>query len=316
MGPQILGLHHMTAISGPASENLDFYSRVLGLRLVKLTVNFDDLSAHHLYYGNAEGTPGSILTFFPYPNGYPGRAGTGQATVTTLSVPPGSLPFWTDHFRANEVDLDRVSNRHAGQVIPFRAPDGLQLELMASADHVTGPVWARSPIPAKYAINGMRSVTLTVKDLGPTERVLVDILGFRRLEDKDHHSRFEVGEGGPSQLIDVSVTPEGLEARGGHGSVHHIAFRIGTEAEQLEKREELLAHGFHVSPVMDRTYFKSIYFRDPSGILFEIATDLPGFAVDEAEDSLGTSLKLPPQYEMHRGQIERQLPRLKLPTGK
>lgn len=310
----ILGIHHMTALSGPAQENLDFYTEVLGLRLVKLTVNFDDPGTYHLYYGDAQGHAGTILTFFPYPNGYPGRPGAGQATVTSLSVPAGSLSFWVDRFRANEVDFDRPLNRGGMQALSFRAPDGLLLELAASADHVPGELWGESPVPKEYRIGGIRSVTLVERELAPTERVLTEILGFRRTSEVNGRHRFEVAGGGCGKSIDLLVDSAGPSGRQGHGSVHHIAFRTPTYESQLDARAKLLDLGFHVSPVMDRDYFKSIYFREPGGVLFEIATDPPGFLLDESYETLGSGLRLPKRHAMNRGQIERVLPPLKLPV--
>lgn len=309
----ILGIHHMTALSGPAQENLEFYSGVLGLRLVKLTVNFDDPSAYHLYYGDASGTPGSLLTFFPYPNGYPGRPGSGQATVTSLSVPNGSLHYWVDRFRQEEVDFDRIANRGNTQILPFRAPDGLPLELVCSPEHIPGVGWSGSDVEPDSAIGGMRSVTLVVRELLPTATVLTEILGFRKTDERENRHRYEVADGGIGKTLEIIVDPAGPAGRPGHGSVHHVAFRIADGEEQLEKRNEVIQRHLGVTPVMDRDYFRSIYFREPGGILFEIATDGPGFAVDEPPEALGTSLRLPAKFESRRGQIEKALPTLELP---
>jgi glyoxalase family protein len=306
----------MTAISGPGQENLDFYSGVLGLRLVKLTVNFDDPTAHHLYYGDGAGTPGTILTFFPYPNGYPGRPGRGQATVTSLSIPRDSVQFWVDRFKQNEVEFDKPQAREGGQVIGFRAPDGLLLELVATAEHEPMIPWAASPIPANKAVGAIRSVTLIVGALEPTEKVLTEILGMQKVAEKDHRHRYGLGDEGPFRVVDVVVDPTGPAGRGGHGSVHHIAFRVRDVAQQAELREKVIDAGLHVSQTMDRMYFKSVYFREPGGVLFEIATDLPGFATDEAPETLGQSLRLPSQFEGHRPQIEKALPKLRLPGQK
>jgi glyoxalase family protein len=278
-----------------------------------LTVNFDDRSAYHLYYGDGVGTPGSILTFFPYPDGYPGRPGSGQATVTSLAVPTGTLPYWSERFKENEVDFDRISNRGGSQAIPFRAPDGLQLELVAAADYTPGALWSGSAVPAENAISAIRSVSITVKRLEPTEAFLVSMMGFRKMDERENRHRFEIGEGGLRRTVDLIVDPDGPVGRQGHGSVHHIAFRVGSEAEQLERRVDLVERGFVVSAVMDRDYFKSIYFREPGGTLFELATDAPGFAIDEPVESLGSSLCLPKQFEPLRGQIAKALPPLKLP---
>jgi glyoxalase family protein len=308
----ILGIHHMTAICGPGQENLDFYAGVLGLRLVKLTVNFDDPTAHHLYYGDALGSPGTVLTFFPYPNGYPGRPGRGQVTVTSLSIPRDSVQYWVDRFKNHDVEFDKPQSREGGQTIGFRAPDGLPIELVATSDHEPAIHWEDSPVPLSKAIGGVRSVTLVVGALEPTERVLTEFLGMQKVAEKDYRHRYGLGEGGPFRVVDVVVDPTGPTGRSGHGSVHHVAFRTPNEETQAELRQKLVEGGMHVSDVRDRTYFKSIYFREPGGVLFEIATDTPGFSVDEPSDSLGSELKLPPQFEGHRRQIERALPPLRV----
>ncbi|HSI72222.1 MAG TPA: ring-cleaving dioxygenase [Fimbriimonas sp.] len=307
----ILGIHHMTAICGPGQENLDFYSGVLGLRLVKLTVNFDDPAAHHLYYGDAVGSPGTILTFFPYPKGYPGRPGRGQVTVTSLSIPRDAVQYWVDRFKNNEIEFDKPQSREGGQTIGFRAPDGLPLELVATNEHEPCARWEDSPVPFAKAVGAIRSVTLVVGALEPTERVLIELLGMQKVAEKDYRHRYGLGDDGPYRVLDVVVDPTGPTGRSGHGSVHHVAFRTPNEETQEELRRRLIEGGLHVSDVRDRTYFKSVYFREPGGVLFEIATDSPGFLIDEKEGTLGTELKLPTQFESHRRQIERALPPLK-----
>jgi glyoxalase family protein len=304
MSPKrILGLHHMTAICGPSQENVDFYCGVLGLRLVKLTVNFDDPTAYHLYYGDAKGSPGTILTFFPYPDGYPGRTGTGQATVTTLCIPPGSLRYWTERLRANSVDIEATR----GRTIEFMAPDGLKLRLVADPTHEPGAVWENSPVPGEHAIGAMRAITIEEEVAWPTKKLLTELLEMVEVDENT------LGFEGSPGRIEILERPTGPHSRGGRGSVHHIAFRTPTDETQLEMRERLLQSGYHVSPVMNRDYFKSIYFREPGGVLFEIATDPPGFSVDEPEESLGSSLRLPAQYEPARAQIEKALGELKIP---
>ena len=301
----------MTAICGPGQENLDFYSGVLGLRLVKLTVNFDDPAAHHLYYGDAVGSPGTILTFFPYPKGYPGRPGRGQVTVTSLSIPRDAVQYWVDRFKNNEIEFDKPQSREGGQTIGFRAPDGLPLELVATNEHEPCARWEDSPVPFAKAVGAIRSVTLVVGALEPTERVLIELLGMQKVAEKDYRHRYGLGDDGPYRVLDVVVDPTGPTGRSGHGSVHHVAFRTPNEETQEELRRRLIEGGLHVSDVRDRTYFKSVYFREPGGVLFEIATDSPGFLIDEKEGTLGTELKLPTQFESHRRQIERALPPLK-----
>ena len=310
---RVLGIHHVTAISGPAQENIDFYAGILGLRLVKLTVNFDDPSAYHLYYGDGVGNPGSIITFFPYPDGYPGRPGAGQATVTSLSIPANSMSFWIDRLAAHAVDFDRPSKRHHIESLAFRAPDGLLLELVAAHDHIPAVTWEDAPVSPTHAISGVRSVLLRERDPWVTTSVLTERLGFRQVDDKDGRLKFEIGSGGPSKIVEVAHDVDGPSARSGHGTIHHIAFRTTDDDVQLSLREELVGAGLHVSPVMDRDYFKSIYFREPGGVLFEIATDPPGFTVDEPLEVLGTSLQLPEKFELYRTKIERALPVLRLP---
>jgi glyoxalase family protein len=292
----------MTAICGPAQENVDFYAGVLGLRLIKLTVNFDDPTAYHLYYGDSEGTPGSILTFFPYPAGYPGRPGTGQTTVTALAVGSNSLRFWYERLKSQSVDVESPR----GKTMDFHAPDGLKLRLVGNGS--VGKTWVSQGIPEEHRIGPMRSVTIEEEAIEGTRKTLVEILGMVEVEPNSFV--FEP----TGEKIDVVAKPEGPKGRSGHGSVHHVAFRTPDEETQISLREELIQKGYHVSPVMDRTYFKSIYFREPGGVLFEIATDGPGFTADEPLAQLGRTLKLPPQFELYRTKIERSLPKLNLPS--
>ena len=309
----ILGIHHVTAICGPAQENVDFYAGFLGLRLVKLTVNFDDPSAYHLYYGDGIGSPGSLLTFFPYPNGYPGRAGAGQATVTSLAIPTNSMSYWLDRFSHHSVDFDRPSKRNHQETLSFRGPDGLLLELIAVPRENESVTWERSNVPAKHAIMGIRSVLLRQRDPWVTTAVLEERLGFKQVDDRDGRLRFEVDGGGTGKIIEIMNDLDGPSARPGRGTVHHIAFRAPDGDAQVAVRDELTKAGFHVSPVTDRTYFTSIYFREPGGVLFEVATDPPGFTVDEPLESLGGVLQLPEKFALYRTKIERALPPLRLP---
>lgn len=299
---RIVGLHHMSATCGPAQENLDFYVGVLGFRLLKLTVNYDDPTAYHLYYGDGVGSPGTVLTFFPYPDGYPGRPGTGQATITGLQVGPDSLRYWYERLKSHSVDVESPR----GRTMDFHAPDGLKLRLIANGGPVrTAPHVSR--IPAMHAIGAMRAVVLEEESAEKTEQVLIEVLGMVR-----DSSGFVFPATG--DRIDLSIKPGGPKGRQGRGSVHHIAFRTADLETLTTVRDDLLDRGFHASQVMDRSYFKSVYFREPGGTLFEIATDGPGFAVDESVDSLGTTLKLPPQFEPYRSKIERSLPKLRMPT--
>ncbi|MFZ4507418.1 MAG: ring-cleaving dioxygenase [Fimbriimonas sp.] len=309
----ILGLHHMTAISGPAQENVDFYAGTLGLRLVKKTVNFDDPFAYHLYYGDGLGTPGTILTFFPYPDGYQSRPGAGQVVATSLSVPVDSLGFWIDRFAAEVVPFEMPVERDGVMAMTFLAPDGLQLELVGDPGYQAPAALAAGPVPVEHAIGGMHSVTLLEKVLDYTDETLVQHLGFTRSpDDDDVRVVYQVGDGRRAH-VDVRTELHAPRARAGHGSVHHIAFRVATQEEQEIIRQSLVGVGFNVSAVLDRSYFHSIYFREPGGVLFEIATDPPGFGVDEAMEELGTHLRLPAQHEHLREQLEDSLPPLVVP---
>ncbi|HEX3815400.1 MAG TPA: ring-cleaving dioxygenase [Mycobacteriales bacterium] len=309
------GLHHVTAIAGDPQHNVDFYLRALGLRLVKTTVNFDDPGTYHLYYGDEAGTPGSLITFFPWKNTPPGRLGNGQATTTSFSVPEQSLGWWRDHFAELNIDADEIENRRTEDVLTFRDPDGLVLALVA---HQGTPddraPWDNGFIPADHAIRGLHSVTLSAASDTATSTLLVDGLGLRPAGQDGNRLRFAAGDGGPGALVDLLITPDGPAGRVARGTVHHVAWRAPDEATQVAWRDELIDRGERVTDILDRQYFRSIYFREPAGTLLEIATDNPGFAIDEPLMELGRALKLPPWLEPTRRQIEAMLPTLNLPT--
>lgn len=314
MDNRVLGLHHMTAISGPAQENVDFYAGVLGLRLVKTTVNFDDPSAHHLYYGDGLGSPGSILTFFPYPEGREGRVGNGMVGVTSLAIPPGSVGYWLERLQKHGLPAE-VKKRGDYEVLSLQAPDGLLLELVAWPDFEVGVPWRDMPVPPEHAIAAMHGIRIFADTTADTGKVLTEILGLEEaggLEDAPG-VRYRVPGARKAGVVEVLERPGASWGRGGHGTVHHIAFRTTDDSSQLAFQSTVQQAGLHVSPVMDRNYFHSIYFREPGHVLFEIATDGPGFAVDEVPEALGTSLKLPEQYEPHRAVIEAALPKLRIP---
>ncbi len=305
---QILGIHHVTAIAGSPQGNIDFYAGVLGLRLVKLTVNFDDPNTYHLYYGDYSGRPGTILTFFPWrdiPRGIPGG---GQMTGTSLSVPLNSLEYWKDRLASHGVRVEQHDD-----TLAFRDSDGMQLELAAVAD--ARPGWPGGPVPDEAAIRGLHGATLAVDRADGTARLLTETMGFEESEGyAESHAgrrRFTISDGQVEAFVDL--VPPKTRGRQGAGSVHHIAWRTATDEQQLAWRAELTGHRFGVSPVMDRTYFHSIYYREPNGILFEIATDSPGFTVDEPVENLGSKLILPPWIEPHRADLVRALPPLELP---
>ena len=307
---QILGLHHITAIASDPRRNLAFYTDVLGLRLVKRTVNFDDPRTYHFYYGDRVGTPGSILTFFPWGSLPRGRAGTGQASAIAFSVGPEALTFWEDRLHAHGVATSAPAPRFGESVLTFADPDGLVLELVATREPDGRLPWEHPDIPVEHAIRGFHSVTLAVGDARPTAHLLTATMGCRELRREGHRVRYTVANGGPGTYVDLLADPLLPRGRHGTGTVHHVAFRAPDEEAQRVARVELLVLGYQVSPILDRNYFQSIYYREPDGILLEVATDAPGFAVDEPVAALGTTLKLPALYEPHRAEIEAALPKL------
>jgi catechol 2,3-dioxygenase-like lactoylglutathione lyase family enzyme len=317
----ILGIHHITAIASDPQRNVDFYTGVLGLRLVKVTVNFDDPGSYHFYYGDALGRPGSVLTFFAWPGAeaYRGRRGTGQMTTTAFSVPAGSLGYWKDRLASHDVALRESPIRFADEALAFEDPDGVLLELVAhGANDADDAPWVTGPVPADRAIRGFHSAALSTAHPERTEHLLTETLGFRRIAEQGDRIRLAVGtgaDGGPGRLVDVLHVPGARPGQIAVGSVHHIAWRTPDDAQQQAWRERIAGLGYGISPVMDRSYFHSIYFREPGGILFEIATDTPGFATDETPERLGTGLQLPPFLEPQRARIEQRLPPLRLPEA-
>lgn len=316
----IRGIHHVTAIASDPQRNLDFYAGVLGLRLVKRTVNFDDPQTYHFYYGDDVGHPGSILTFFPWPGARRGRQGTGQVAVTSFAVLPTALGFWIERLLRHGVKYEGPTKRgppgaDAGQVISFKDHDGLMLEIVAHAAAEARPAWGDAPgISRDNAIHGFHGVTLWVGEGEPTEKVLVDTLGFRPLREEGGTRRFESGDGGPGTLVAVRSIGGFVQGAGGAGTVHHVAWCVADDATQLAVRERVVEAGLHPTPVIDRNYFHSVYFREPGGVLYELATVPPGFAIDESVERLGERLMLPRQYEPHQAEIEAVLPRIHLPV--
>jgi predicted esterase/catechol 2,3-dioxygenase-like lactoylglutathione lyase family enzyme len=310
----ILGLHHVTAIASDPQRNVDFYVGFLGLRLVKRTVNFDDPQTYHLYYGDEQGNPGSIMTFFPWPGARRGRQGTGQAAVTSFAVTPTSIAFWVERLMQHAIKYEGPTKRGDETVLSFQDPDGLLLEIVGHAGAAGRPSWTHAHgISAEHAIHGFHAVTLWVKEHAPSERALVDVLGFRFVSESESTRRYVVGDGGPGTIIDVRAVGGFVEGSSGAGTVHHIAWAVADDEAELAVRERVVAGGLHPTPVIDRNYFHSVYFREPGGVLYELATNPPGFAVDEPADKLGEALKLPPQYESHRNEIQAVLPPIHLP---
>ncbi len=308
------GLHHVTAIAGEPQQNIDFYTGVLGLRLVKLTVNFDDPTTYHLYYGDGQGHPGTILTFFPWPGAPRGRIGTGQLTTTSFAVPEKSLPYWQERLRKRGIGFEDAGSDFGERMLLLRDPDGLQLELISTSNADPDRVWERGPVPTEYAIRGFHHVTLSDNGYERTASLMTETLGFRQIERHGNRFRYALANANPSTIVDLVCAPEGRPGRVAVGTVHHVAWRTATDAEQVRWRDDLIEREYDVTPIIDRQYFHSIYFREPGGVLFEIATDPPGFATDETVERLGTSLKLPPWLEAARPELERLLPPVELPT--
>lgn len=306
------GIHHVTAIAGRPDINLDFYTRVLGLRLVKRTVNFDDPGTYHLYYGDETGSPGTIITFFPWAYAPAGRSGVGSAQVTAFRVPVQSIGYWTHRLVENGVRHEALVKRFGETVLDFEGPDGMGLALVGVAGVEAEPAWSNGSIPAEHAIRGFHGVTLMVDDPGPTGAVLTNVLGFKETAREGAHVRLEASStsGG---IVDIRAARGSLPAQMGRGSVHHVAFRAADDEEQAAMAHKLLQdHGLRPTAQRERQYFRSIYFREPGGILFEIATDQPGFMVDEPLGRLGTSLKLPQFLEPRRKTLEAMLPPLEV----
>ena len=315
MSIKFAGVHHVTAIADDPQENVDFYAGVLGLRLVKKTVNFDDPGSYHLYYGDAVGNPGTIMTFFSWPGAPRGRIGTGQVSATSFTVPEDSLGYWTERLIQHGVRFERPEKRFDETVLAFNDPDGLAIELVARPARDGGDPWEQSPVPPEHAIRGIAGVTLSERSAEVTMDLLVTLLGFEKAEEEDERTRYLTTSSGGS-FADVREQPDRSAGLTSVGTVHHVAWRAPDEATQKEWREEVSDRGLNVTHVLDRQYFRSIYFREPGGILFEIATDPPGFTVDEDPDHLGESLKLPPWLEKDRERIERVLPPVHTPRQK
>ncbi|UOQ95242.1 ring-cleaving dioxygenase [Halobacillus shinanisalinarum] len=307
----IKGIHHVSAITANAKQNYDFYTNVLGMRLVKKTVNQDDNSMYHLFYADEKGNPGTDLTFFEIPRAGTTYPGTHSISTTSLRVQDDkALEYWKDRFDAFGVDQDPIKETMSRKTLAFRDPEGQRLTLVSDENNegvTAGTAWDKSIIPQEKGINGLGPVHLTVADAAPTAKVLTEILGFRKVGTFDDRIVFEAGEGGTGAEVHIEANPELHRERPGRGSVHHVAFRVEDEAELAKWKDKIQGAGYPNSGLVDRFYFKSLYFREPNHILFELATDGPGFATDEDEKHLGESLALPPFLEHKREQIETNL---------
>ena len=314
MSHPIRGLHHLTATVDQAQPDLDFYGALLGLRLVKQTVNFDNTGVYHFYYGTAVGAPGTIMTTFPY-HGQgvrPGVKGRGQVTETAFSVPAGSEAYWLDRLRAAGVEPVPAPARWGDWVLTFADPSGLSLALVGQ-DEDDRPADPGGPIPLEAAIRGLHSVTLCLAEAGPTADILTELLGYRPWGTEGPRQRLEAGPGGPGTYLDLLVDPSQPRGRNGIGTVHHVALAITDDEAHRALWEEVQAREIRSTEILDRQYFHSFYFREPGGVLIEIATIPPGFAVDEAPEALGQQLQLPPWEAPRRSEIAAQLPPIRLP---
>ena len=344
----VLGIHHITAIARNPQRNIDFYSGLMGLRLVKLTVNFDDPTTYHLYYGNSLGHPGTILTFFPWSEAPTGYRGTGQVSTISFLIPSGSMTYWIDRLKSNDISFVGPSGRFGDEFISFHDPDGLMLELISPSsddsqeqllqlEQIDNYTWKENPISKEYAIRGFHSATLSEEGYERTASLLADTLGFELIAKDKKEDRFRFGiikKNNSNQEVDTDTTqsssssssigsfvdivcqPEISRGYVGIGTVHHIAWRADNEKHQLDLRKRIVEQAkLNPTPVLDRTYFRSIYFREPGGILFEIATDPPGFTIDERVEDLGKQLKLPQWLEPVRAKLEQLLPPIKTSQG-
>ena len=307
------GLHHITAIAGPAQENLDFYAGVLGMRLVKKSVNQDDPGTYHLFYADAEGRPGTDLTFFPWSHLAPPRRGHGLAVEVALEVPAGSLTFWGARLEQYGARIAALETRFGARVLPVTDPHGLALTLVESAAGRERPFtpWEHSPVPADHQVRGLHGARLWERDETVTIEFLTGTLGFERLGTEQGFTRY--GFDGVAGVVDIREARDVPRGAWGVGSVHHLAWRVSDDEHQLVIREQIEAAGVGATPVIDRFWFKSVYFREPGGVLFELATDGPGFATDEDPAHLGETLVLPPWLEPSRARIEAVLPPLRTP---
>ena len=314
MAANLPGIHHVTCITGDVQKNVDFYVTVLGLRFVKKSINQDLPDTYHLYFADYLGTPGTAMTFFGWPTWPKQRAGSGQVTTVAFTIPEGSADFWAGRLSQLGIHAKR-SRRFEGDVITLHDPDGIELDLVAGTSPLDIAPWADGPVAPDHAIRGFHSVAMTVADAAVTTDFLTQTMGFRELAREGDRVRFETGSGGPDSILDLIESREGPVGEESIGTVHHVAWRAPDDARQEEWRDELVAAGRDVTPVIDRYYFKSIYYRIPGGVLFEIATDTPGFTIDERPEALGSGLSLPPWFQVRRDRLDQTLTPLVIPTN-
>lgn len=308
MENKILGIHHITAIAGDAKRNFDFYSKVLGLRFIKKTVNFDDPGTYHFYFGDEVGSAGTILTFFPWGEGIQqGRKGSGMATEIGYSVPEGSLDFWVKRFEEHNVIYNKPSVKFGEKYLTFLDPDGLKLELIESKTPDHRKAWETDEVKADVATKGFHHITLTLNTIKPTAAVLTEVFDYKLIEQEANRYRYATDAVEGAAIVDLVELADEKRGHVANGSVHHVAFRVKNDEILMHFRDKIEKRGLSITPQIDRQYFHSLYFREPGGVLFEIATDNPGFTIDETLENLGKDLKLPPQYESRRDQIEAHL---------
>lgn len=309
--PTVHGLHHVTVVAGDPQENLDFYTGVMGLRLVKKSVNQDAPDTYHLFYADGVGTPGTDLTFFPWPDLPRGRPGVGQIVEVPFAVPSGSLPYWQNRFAEKKVTTGAVETRFGETTLPFEDPHGLRLALVETSEERDFTPWGQSPVPAEHQLRGMHAVRIWARELRPTERLLTQVMNFEKVGTEDGWHRYATRRGGGSgTLAEVKVLPDQEQGRGGRGGVHHAAWRVRDEEAAQALRSLIGKTGLQPTQPIDRFWFTSVYFREPGGVLFELATEGPGFTADEDLEHLGEQLVLPPWLEEQRSEIEATLPPL------
>lgn len=310
MEHKVLGIHHITAIAGYAKRNYDFYTKVLGLRFIKKTVNFDDPKTYHFYFGDEVGSPGTILTFFPWEGVPRGQQGSGMPTEIGYAVPNGSFDFWTNRFAEYFVKVSGTGTRFGEGYIAFEDPDGLPLTLIIPKAEDNRKPWETDEVGAKVATTGFHSITLTLRSVKETAEILTDIFDYKFVGQEGNRYRYATNHVANAAIVDLLEAPNEIRTGSAGGTIHHVAFRVKDEDALMAFREKVLAKGLNITQKIDRNYFFSLYFREPGGVLFELATDNPGFSIDESVSELGKNLKLPAQYEGHRKQIEAVLPSL------